>query len=116
MTDDAIAKLESGEAWNEFCDLLRKAGDILQRRDIAASPLEIAEGHRYLGRLLRAGLMAFGERSGARFPVFRAMPDGVKMGLDNPDNYYVSATVSGTIRIAAAAQAPAAHDAVRTPR
>ncbi len=95
MTDDAVAKLESGEAWNEFCDLLRKAGDILQRRDIAASPLEIAEGHRYLGRLLRAGLMAFGERAGARYPVFRAMPDGVKMGLDNPDNYYVSATVSG---------------------
>lgn len=93
--DDPALKLASGETWNEFCDLLRKAGEVLHRADLAASTLELAEGHRYLGRLLRAGLMAFGERTGARFPVFRAMPDGVKMGLDNPDNYYVSATVSG---------------------
>ncbi len=93
--DDPGVKLANGETWNEFCDLLRKAGEVLHRPDLAASTFELAEGHRYLGRLLRAGLMAFGERTGAGFPVFRAMPDGVKMGLDNPDNYYVSATVSG---------------------
>ncbi len=92
--NEATKKLQSGETWDEFCELLKKAGEILHREDIAATPLELAEGHRYLGRLLRAGLMAFGERTGATFPVFRSMPDGVKMGLDNPDNYYVSATVS----------------------
>ncbi len=95
MSDEAVRKVESGEAWNEFCDLLKQAGEVLRRPDLAADTFEIAEGHRYLGRLLRAGLMSFGERGGARFPVFRAMPDGVKMGLDNPDNYYLSASVSG---------------------
>jgi len=95
MSDEAVRKVESGEAWSEFCDLLKQAGDVLHRPDLAADTFEIAEGHRYLGRLLRAGLMSFGERNGSRFPVFRAMPDGVKMGLDNPDNYYLSASVSG---------------------
>lgn len=95
MSDEVAERLANGETWNEFCDTLRKAGDVLRRPDLAATTFELAEGHRYLGRLLRAGLMAFGERTGARYPVFRAMPDGVKMGLDNPDNYYVSATVSG---------------------
>lgn len=90
---DPAVELADGTTWNEFCDALRKAAEVLQRPDIGASTFELAEGHRYLGRLLRAGLMSFGERSGSRYPVFRAMPDGVKMGLDNPDNFYVSATV-----------------------
>lgn len=95
---DPAVELANGQTWNEFCDALRKAAAVLQRPDIGASTFELAEGHRYLGRLLRAGLMSFGERTGSRYPVFRAMPDGVKMGLDNPDNYYVSATVSGRHR------------------
>ena len=32
---------------------------------------------------------------GAQYPVFRPLPELVKMGLDNPDNYYLSASVSG---------------------
>ncbi len=95
MGGDAEAKIASGEVWTELGGLLSRAHDVLQREDIAASPFELAEGTRYIGRLLRAGLSAFGERSGPRHPVFRAMADGVKMGLDNPDNYYVSATVHG---------------------
>ncbi len=95
MADDVAKQLESGETWGEFCDLLKQAGEVLHREDIGANTFELAEGHRYLGRLLRAGLMAFGERNPPEFPMFRSMPDGVKMGLDNPDNYYVSATVSG---------------------
>jgi hypothetical protein len=94
MADDAVAKVVSAEAWTEFCDLLKKAGDVLLRDDLAASPFERAEGHRYLGRLLRAGLMSFGEQLGPKHPVFRAMPELVKMGLDNPDNYYLGAAVN----------------------
>jgi hypothetical protein len=90
---EAIQKVESAEAWQDFCELLRKAGDVLLREDIAASTFERAEGLRYLTRLLRAGFASFAEATDTEHPVFRAMPDLVKMGLDNPDNYYVSASV-----------------------
>lgn len=93
MPNEAIEKVESAQAWQEFCDLLRKAGDVLLREDVAASTLEKAEGLRYLTRLLRAGFVSFAEATDPEHPVFRPMPDLVKMGLDNPDNYYVSASV-----------------------
>lgn len=95
MSDnDPIQKVDTAQAWSEFCDLLKKAGDTLLRPDLARSTFDRAEGHRYLLRLLRAGTQSFGERTGPQHPVFRAMPDLVKMGLDNPDNYYLGAAVS----------------------
>ncbi len=94
MAEDPIDKVVSAEAWTEFCDQLKKAGDVLLREDLAASPFERGEGLRYLGRLLRAGLVSFSEHTGPRHPAFRPMPEMVKMGLDNPDNYYVSASVN----------------------
>ncbi len=94
MANDATEKVNSAEAWIEFCDLLKKAGDVLLRDDLARSTFDRAEGHRYLLRLLRAGSLAFGEREGPEHPTFRSMPELVKMGLDNPDNWYLSASVS----------------------
>lgn len=84
----------SRESWDEFCELLKKAGDVVWDTDLARSDFDRAEGLRYLSRLLRAGLVSFVESSGPRHPVFRPMPDQVKMGLDNPDNYYLNASVS----------------------
>jgi hypothetical protein len=98
MTDDPIDKVQSAEAWREFCRLLEKAGDVVLREDLATSTFDRAEGLRYLTRLLRAGFVSFAEHLGPKHPVFRTMPDLVKMGLDNPDNYYVSASVSGRHR------------------
>ena len=95
MSDDPVRQVESGAAWSAFCDLLKQAGEVVLRPDVAASTFERAEGLRYLTRLLRAGLVSFAEATGPRHPVFRPMPDLVKMGLDNPDNYYLSASVSG---------------------
>lgn len=94
MSGDPSKKVESAEAWSEFCDLLKKAGDVILRDDLETNVFDRAEGHRYLGRLLRAGLFSFSENTGPRYPRFRPMPDLVKMGLDNPDNYYVSASVN----------------------
>jgi hypothetical protein len=94
MPSDPLEKIRRGETWIEFCDLLKKAGEVLQREDLDTSLFDRAEGHRYLARLLRAGLFAFAENPGPLHPAFGTMPAGVKMGLDNPDNYYLSATVN----------------------
>jgi hypothetical protein len=94
VSDDPASKIDRAQAWTEFCDLLKKAGDTILREGLARSTFDRAEGHRYLLRLLRAGSQAFGEQTGPLHPVFRAMPELVKMGLDNPDNYYLGASIS----------------------
>ena len=94
MTPRTTEKIGNAEAWSDFCELLKKAGDVILRDDLDTSEFDRGEGLRYLSRLLRAGLFSFMENPGPEYPVFRAMPDGVRMGLDNPDNYYVSASVN----------------------
>ncbi|MDG2048918.1 MAG: hypothetical protein P8M78_02035, partial [Myxococcota bacterium] len=94
MPNEPIDQVQNAEAWNEFCDLLKKAGNVLLREDLETSLFDRGEGLRYLARLLRAGLFSFVENPGPLYPRFRTMPDGVRMGLDNPDNYYVSASVN----------------------
>jgi len=91
---DPIEKIRTAEAWNEFCDLLKKAGEVIHREDLELSDFDRGEGHRYLSRLLRAGIQSFAENTGPLYPEFRAMPLLVKMGLDNPDNFYVGAPVN----------------------
>jgi hypothetical protein len=98
MANDPTQKVMSGEAWTEFCDLLKKAGDVILREELETSAFDRAEGLRYLGRLLRVGLFSFAERTGPEHPCFRPMPDLVKMGLDNPDNYYLNAGVNPRYR------------------
>lgn len=98
MSDDPAEKVASAEAWRELCKLLERGGEVLLREDLETTPFDRAEGLRYLGRLLRAGLFAFGENTGPRHPHFRAMPELVKMGLDNPDNYYLSASIDPRYR------------------
>jgi len=93
MSNDASDKVETAEAWNEYCDLLKKAGDVILRDELEPTLFDKGEGLRYLGRLVRAGLFSFGENQGPDYPRFGTMPDGVKMGLDNPDNYYLSAGI-----------------------
>ena len=84
MSDDPVQKVDSAQAWTDFCELLKKAGDIILRDGLARSSFDRAEGHRYLLRLLRAGSQSFGELTGPLHPVFRAMPELVKMGPTTP--------------------------------
>jgi hypothetical protein len=95
MAEDATAKVDSAEAWDEFCDLLKKAGDVIRRSELETSTFDRGEGLRYLARLAQAGLASFLENPGPEYPRFRPMATNVKMGLDNPDNFYVSSSVNG---------------------
>ena len=86
----------SGKAWEEFCDNLKTAGASLMYPGAPRDAFNQAEGMRYLSRLTRGGLEAFVEYCDPAFPVLRRMAhETVKLGADNPDNYYFNAQISG---------------------
>jgi len=90
-------RITTGKAWEEFCDTLKAAGGSLMYSGTPKDAFQQAEGIRYLSRLTRAGLEAFVEYDDPQFPVFRRMVhETVKMGADNPDNYYLNAQIDGT--------------------
>ncbi|MCY4142817.1 MAG: DUF1214 domain-containing protein [Gammaproteobacteria bacterium] len=95
--DVAAHRVVSGKTWNEFCDSLKAAGASLVFPGAPRDAFSQAEGYRYLSRLTRAGLLQFVEYSDAKAPVLnRIANETVKLGSDNPDNYYQTATISGT--------------------
>lgn len=90
MADEVL----SGQAWTEFCRALERAGEVVLREKAPATPLDRAEGYRYLTRLVREMLYATVENADPDFPRLHEL-DRVKIGADNPDNVYLSATVRG---------------------
>jgi hypothetical protein len=89
-------RILDGKSWAEFCDMLKMAGNVITGQSSPEDPLDRAEGFRYLGRLTRAALEAFIEHADPLAPVLhRPVHETVKMGADNPDNYYQNAEISG---------------------
>jgi hypothetical protein len=89
-------RIVSGKAWEEFCDTLKAAGASVYFGNAPTDAFNQAEAYRYLTRLTRAGLEAFVEYADPQFPVLRCMVhETVKLGSDNPDNYYQNAQISG---------------------
>lgn len=92
----AEQRIVSGRSWEEFCDTLKAAGAALSFPGTPQDPFNQAEGYRYLSRLVRAGLEGFVEDADPRAPVLkRVVHETIKMGADNPDNFYQNAAVSG---------------------
>ena len=95
-TDIQVQRIVSGKAWEDFCDQLKLAGAVLKYPGTPQDAFQQAEGIRYLTRLTRAGLEAYVEYSNPSFPVLRRMVhETVKLGADNPDNYYFNAQIDG---------------------
>ncbi|MBN1199366.1 MAG: DUF1214 domain-containing protein [Bacteroidales bacterium] len=96
-SDIHAERIVSGKAWDEFCDNLKVAGAALHYQGTPLDAYNQAEGIRYLSRLTRAGLEAFIEYNDPAFPILRRMVhETVKMGADNPDNYYFNAQIDGS--------------------
>ncbi|PPE75703.1 hypothetical protein C3942_02080 [Solimonas fluminis] len=93
---DPAGPVISGQAWDEFCDTLKRAGQQILRPEAAASELDRAEGWRYLTRLLRIGLEMHLEFADPDFPgFFLPSHETGKIGADNPDNHYLFARING---------------------
>lgn len=90
---DAVA---SGQVWEAFCDRLKEAGKVILRPETPSSELDRAEGWRYLSRLTRTALESCFENSDPDFPALVNLPNPTsKAGADNPDNFYLTATIAG---------------------
>jgi len=87
-------EISSGQAWTDFCRALEQAGQVVLRDNAPDTPLDRAEGYRYLTRLLREMLYSTIENADPDFPRFHEL-DRVKLGADNPDNVYLSANIRG---------------------
>jgi len=110
MPDDTkIARLSSGEAWHDFCDRLRDAGDQI----LAAAPdddFDRAEGFRYLARLTSHFLRSTIDESDPAMALLAS--SSPKIGLDDLHrqthvNHETAAIEDdGTIRILVSAKDP----------
>ena len=96
VEERAIERIMAGSSWADFCDGLKRAGDIILRDGSPQEAFDRAEGFRYLSRLTRVALESYIEFADPAAPVLRRPAhETVKMGADNPDNYYQSAAISG---------------------
>ena len=101
MSDDrAIQRVLSGETWTDFCEGLKAAGAVILRparraiRSIAPRASGISRGSR-----ARRSSSSSSSRTRSA-PVFRRPShETVKIGADNPDNHYQSASISRRVRV-----------------
>ncbi|MBP1685955.1 MAG: hypothetical protein H6Q33_2098 [Deltaproteobacteria bacterium] len=95
-TRSAAASVMDGTAWEQFCDTLKHAGKLILADRSPTSPLDRAEGFRYLSRLARLALEKFVEHNDPTTPRFyRLSHETAKIGCDNPDSFYQNAAISG---------------------
>lgn len=91
-----LDRVISGKTWEDFCDTLKSAGQVILQPETPATEIDRAEGWRYLTRLTRIGLEMMLECADPAFPAFySASHTTAKIGGDNPDNLYLNATIDG---------------------
>jgi hypothetical protein len=100
MADDELREaLLTGEAWDDFCETLKQAGQLILAPSVPRTDVDRAEGYRYLTRLLRMGLDQMLEHGNPDYPhLQKAAGPTRKIGIDNPDNDYFIARISGEHR------------------
>ena len=91
-----VERVVSGRVWADFCDALKRAGEVVLREASPDDPLDRAEGWRYLSRLTRLALEQSVESGDAEAPrLYRLSHETAKIGADNPDAYYQNSIVDG---------------------
>ena len=94
--DNGVERILDGRAWDEFCDGLKSAREVIFREKSPTNAFDRAEGYRYLSRLTRLALEKFVEHNDPLTPRFYQLSrEDAKIGADNPDAYYQNACLSG---------------------
>ncbi len=90
----AEERILSGRIWDDFCDRLKAAGELVTREGTPTDVMNRALGYRFLTRILRAGLERAVDYADPQYPGFYRLADETKKILnDNPDNYYENCTI-----------------------
>lgn len=85
------ARLDSGEAWEDYCDTLRDAGRLILDADQPDLPGVRAAGFRYLLGLVKVGAAQAAELSDRDRPKWIRIEDSFsKWGAENADNHYLA--------------------------
>ena len=102
--------LRSGDAWIDYCEGLKEAGADVFRELAPNAPIDLAEAHRYLARMVRFGLEHIMEAGDPRLPVFfPSLCEVQKSGWDNPDNHHTNAYISGAYDYRVSGRLGSAH-------
>ena len=84
-------RLESGEAWEDFCNGLRDAGRVILESDNPDLPGVRAAGFRYLLGLVKVGVAQAAELHDRDRPKWLRIEDSFsKWGAENADNHYLA--------------------------
>jgi hypothetical protein len=89
--DAAAARLLSGRAWADYCEVLRLAGQAIERFGAEPTELDRAEWYRFLTRLTRNGLERFVENCEPERPRLRDAPWRQSINFQSPDQDHLLA-------------------------
>jgi hypothetical protein len=93
---EAEERILDGRVWNDFCDRLKAAGELVRHEGAPKDVFNQALGYRFLTRILRAGLESSVDYADPQYPAFFRLADDTKKILnDNPDNYYENCKIDG---------------------
>lgn len=84
------------ENWSHFCDRLKDAGKLLFKDLNPPTPLQRADGFRYLAQNLSQAFDLALETKDTKYPMFEAFCSPTrKLGSDNADQIYLQAWIDG---------------------
>jgi hypothetical protein len=93
------ADVVSGQAWSDFAEAVRQAGDQILRDDVPGTPLDRATGYRHLMILMHIAIDQQLDRSDPWYPSLGQVSrtDLYKWGLDCPDAAYRGSAIKGDL-------------------